>query len=556
MPNLIQIKRSLNTAIPTSLANGELAFTANGDVLYIGSNGSIVAIGGKRNPGTLTANQALVANSTSGIDKIIVANASITSIWANGSSGSSGQVLVSNGTGLYWGTGTSGANTQVQFNDSGVANATSDFTFDKTTKTLYSSNAVATQYVLGTNLSRNLTTNYNAVSGAIGVATDITIGASGTGGNVSVPATATINIGTTTVNSTVYTGTANNSTNFDGYNLANVQSWITSNASAAYTNATSYAATISGTAYSNAMADTLSRNGSYTGNNSLGGTNTVISSNLTVSSAKIYAAASDLSVNNVTITNNLTINGNTAIGNNVADVITVTGVVTGNLNPSANVTYYLGNNSMRWAEVHAQNVHSTTGYFDGRVEISGDLVVAGNVTTVNVNSVVVSDPMIYLAGNNYSSDLLDIGFAANYNDGVDRHTGLFRDASDGGMYKLFYNLTQELSGNNVVDVADASFRIATLTSYLTSGGLITNTTAVGITANSTIAVSIAANTLSLSTALPGTSGGTGLSSYTAEQILVANSSNGFRKLSLGTDGQVLQSNGSALLYDALDGGSF
>ena len=35
MSNLIQIKRSLNTAVPTSLANGELAFTANGDVLYI-----------------------------------------------------------------------------------------------------------------------------------------------------------------------------------------------------------------------------------------------------------------------------------------------------------------------------------------------------------------------------------------------------------------------------------------------------------------------------------------------------------------------------------------
>ena len=56
-----------------------MAFTANGDVLYIGSNGGIVAIGGKRNPGTLTANQALVANSTSGIDKIIVANAAVIS---------------------------------------------------------------------------------------------------------------------------------------------------------------------------------------------------------------------------------------------------------------------------------------------------------------------------------------------------------------------------------------------------------------------------------------------------------------------------------------------
>ena len=38
--------------------------------------------------------------------------------------------------------------------------------------------------------------------------------------------------------------------------------------------------------------------------------------------------------------------------------------------------------------------------------------------------------------------------------------------------------------------------------------------------------------------------------------LVANSSNGFDKLGLGADGYVLQSNGSALIYASLDGGTF
>ena len=68
MATLIQIKRSLNTAVVPSLANGEMSFTANGDILSIGSNAGIVHIAGKRFPGTLTANQALVANSSSGID--------------------------------------------------------------------------------------------------------------------------------------------------------------------------------------------------------------------------------------------------------------------------------------------------------------------------------------------------------------------------------------------------------------------------------------------------------------------------------------------------------
>ena len=501
MSNLIQIKRSLNTAVPTSLANGELAFTANGDVLYIGSNGGILAIGGKRTPGTLTANQALVANSTGYLDIIKTANLVVTAIQANGSYGTNGQVLVSNGTGTYWGTGTSGSDTYVQFNDNGVANGVAGFTFTKSTNTL--------------------------------------------------------SVGTATVNSTNYSGTANNASYLGGTLASSYALKTYANAAAdnAYSNAVTYASSAAGSAYSNAMADTLSRSGSYTGNNTFGGTNTVISSNLTVSGTKLYAYNTDVYANNLNLDGNLVANGNVTLGNNISDTLTVVASVSSNVMPSTNNTYYLGNNTMRWAEVHAQNVHSTTGYFDGNVQISGDLVVSGNVTTTNVNSVVVSDPIIYLAGNNYSSDLVDIGFAANYYDGSQRHTGLFRDASD-GIYKLFYNLTQELSGNNVVDTSDASFRIATLTAYLVSGALTTNTSTVAITANSTVNVAIVANTLSLSSALPGTSGGTGLNSYTAEDILVANSSNGFRKLSLGTSGYVLQSNGSALLFDVLDGGAF
>lgn len=102
MANLIQIKRSENTATPTSLANGELAWSSNGDVLFIGDFGTVTPIGGKRYPGTLTASQALVANSTSGIDKIIVANAVVTTITANGTIGTDGQVLKSNGSVSYW----------------------------------------------------------------------------------------------------------------------------------------------------------------------------------------------------------------------------------------------------------------------------------------------------------------------------------------------------------------------------------------------------------------------------------------------------------------------
>ena len=549
MANLIQIKRSLTTSTPTSLANGELAYTANGDVLFVGSNGSIVPIGGKRVPGTLTANQALVANSTSGIDKIITSNASITTLWANGSSGISGQVLVSDGTAVYWGTGISGSNTQVQFNDSGVSNAVAGFTFNKTTNNLTVSNTVTAAYFSGN--GAGLTgIDAAALSGntaaTLRTYSDTTAATAYSNAVSTAAADATSKAATAYSNATSYADTKaataySNATSYADTKAAaaysNAISYSDTKAATAYSNATSYADTKAATAYSNAMSDTLSRNGSYTGNNTFGGTNTVISSNLTISGAAVY------------------VNGSITFGDATSDTINPIARYANNIIPSANVSYDLGSAALRWNNVYANTVNAISANFAGNLTVGGDLTVTGNLTTSNVTSVIVSDPMIYLAGNNYSSDLVDIGFAGNYYDGAERHTGLFRDHTD-GLYKLFYNLTQELSGNNDVDTADASYRTATLVAYLNSGGLVTNTTAVTVTANSSFAVNIVANTLSLSTPLPGTSGGTGLNSYTTEDLLVANSSNGFRKLSLGTAGAVLQSNGSALVYAVLDGGSF
>ena len=66
----IQIKRSTNTATPTTLEFGELAWSGNGDVVYIGNGSAVVAVAGRRVTGTLTANQAIVVDSNSFIDEI------------------------------------------------------------------------------------------------------------------------------------------------------------------------------------------------------------------------------------------------------------------------------------------------------------------------------------------------------------------------------------------------------------------------------------------------------------------------------------------------------
>jgi hypothetical protein len=121
----IQIKRSATNSTIPALYTGELAYSQNGTgtsatssgLLYIGRPSDNVAtvIGGVYNFGTLTANQAIVTNSTSGTDKLITSNVSTVVIWANGAQGTGGQSLFSNSTGgIYWATpGGGGTVTQI-----------------------------------------------------------------------------------------------------------------------------------------------------------------------------------------------------------------------------------------------------------------------------------------------------------------------------------------------------------------------------------------------------------------------------------------------------------
>ena len=105
-------------------------------------------------------------------------------------------------------------------------------------------------------------------------------------------------------------------------------------------------------------------------------------------------------------------------------------------------------------------------------QVDGDLTVAGNLTvtgtTVTVNSTVTSvgDSMMELANQNTSSDLLDIGFYGNYNDGigsesgVSEFTGLFRDATD-STWKLFDGLEEE--PGTTVNLSGTNYALADLT---------------------------------------------------------------------------------------------
>ena len=76
MSDLIRIKRSETVNNFSNIVFGELAYTVNGDILYVGdsTDGVSVAIAGRRTPGTLSANQAIVVNSSSYVDILKTAN--------------------------------------------------------------------------------------------------------------------------------------------------------------------------------------------------------------------------------------------------------------------------------------------------------------------------------------------------------------------------------------------------------------------------------------------------------------------------------------------------
>ena len=115
--------------------------------------------------------------------------------------------------------------------------------------------------------------------------------------------------------------------------------------------------------------------------------------------------------------------------------------------------------------------------------------------------------MLSLATGNNSSDAVDIGFYALYDDSgsQDEYTGFFRDATD-QKWKLFKNL--QAAPTTTVNVSGTGYAIATLQANLESS-----------------AVDITGGTITGITDLAVADGGTGLSAIAKGSILAANSAN-------------------------------
>jgi hypothetical protein len=136
----------------------------------------------------------------------------------------------------------------------------------------------------------------------------------------------------------------------------------------------------------------------------------------------------------------------------------------------------------------------------GNVAITGTITLGGGGNTVSTSTLTIDNPMIFLGSNN-AADVLDLGTVGQYTSSGVKYSGLVRDASDSGIYKLFDGMVTR-PANTVAFAANTTYSTlqvgkllavdTTASSSKTTGALIVSG---GIGANGAVyATSFTANT--------------------------------------------------------------
>lgn len=102
--------------------------------------------------------------------------------------------------------------------------------------------------------------------------------------------------------------------------------------------------------------------------------------------------------------------------------------------------------------------------------LTGNLFILGNVAIIAANTLEINDPIIHVGLGN-PGDQWDLGIVGHYLDAGDRHAGLFRDATD-KKFKFFSNTTVDPSNVNYIDIAEDSFRLASLVVETLEGNVV------------------------------------------------------------------------------------
>lgn len=399
MANVIKVKRSTGTATPASLNDGELAFSFLSGKLFVGNSTAVIPIAGTHVPGTLTANQALVANSTSGINQVIVANLVPTAVYANGAFGTSGQLLTSNSTGgVFW---------------SAPAVTSIDGLSDVTISSVANNQLLVYDNTSGQWENHSVSGNSNQVSVAF-ASQDIT---------VSLAQSVVIDTGLSVGNSSVNTAITSSSVTTNAAVLAGsvaVGANVTANTTALFIGNSTVNTVVTSTSVASNVA-------TLTGSVTVGANLTVNTSALLIGNSTVNTVITSASItsNAATLVGSVTV-GNSSVNTAITSstVTSNAAVIAGSVAVGANVTanttaLFIGNSTVNTV-VTSTTITTNTATLTGSVTVGANLIVntstlsIGN-TTVNtiVNSSAIAVGGVISSGNNTITGFINVSSTAN-----------------------------------------------------------------------------------------------------------------------------------------------
>ena len=549
MSTLVQIKRSSSNVSPTTLLEGELAYSFLSNTLFIGtSSGAAINIGGQYYATLI--DQATAANSSS----------TIVRRYANGSSQFS-QLDI-----LVYPT----ANTHVatkQYVDNAIAGDVSLSALSDVNIGPYLSNqdakilvGNAAGYYVGTTVTGNVSVNNTGV---------FTIGNAQVNNSMLLNSNVSIVAGAGLVGG----GAVNlgNSITIDvnaGDGISNTSDQVSVDSTVVRTDRNQ---TVNGVI-------TFANNVNITGNIYLQGNTTYVNvATVTVEDSLIYLAAN----NNLTDIVDIGFVG----GKNTAGIYSHTGLIRHAQNgvwylfdglteevPQSNVvdianTHY----ALLRANLETQQLEVTGAGSYANINtilnVTGNATLQSNLTVaqfsqansfVSTKTVLSPPSLVSFDGERLRLyDFQQIG-QPNYAIGVEPSNiwmGVDTESYSQG-FKWYGNTTQvmRLSGNGVLEVSNTISTLNLNTSNISTDNLVVNQTANIATLNVSSSAWLAS--LNLSTPLSTSSGGTGLTlPFTANGVLYSNSANSLLFAS-GSEGNVLQIISGVPTFDMLDGGSF
>ena len=433
MAQTILIKRSTSTVAPTSLSNGELAYShvSGTGKLYIGrpggGSGDIDAIGGKYYTDIITA--ATAAN-TAG--KLVL---------RDGSGNFSSNVITANSfvgplTGAVTGDVTGNADTATAWETARNLSLTGDAT--ATLSAVDGTAAVSAALTLAT-----VNSNVGSFGGTTAIPV-LTVNAKGL-----VTAASTVNVATV-----LNIRDAESTPGTDAVNL--LSDTLT------FTGASGITTTVTNNDVDIDLDDTAVTPGSY-------GSGTAIP-NFTVDQQGRVTDAGSTSV--ATVLNIIGDSGSDAVSllTETLDIEGGTGVTTTVSNNKAsiaigqpvgtsdNVTF---NNVSVDGTLSSDDITATTLTASGHVIVSGNLTVNGTTTTVNSNTVTIDDPLFTLAGDTAptSNDALDKGIEFRWHNGTAAKLGFF--GFDESTEEFTY-IPESTNTNNVMSGTKGTANFGTL----------------------------------------------------------------------------------------------